>query len=181
MSVNTLRTFGVRARRPSRILNLAVGRIGEKQPRAFSSRFPVMVDASAVSISQGEDQATVLAQASELVDHGKWQICDDGKGLERGFKFKTFKTAWEFMNNVADECKKAKHHPEWSNVYNKAHIRWTTHNPEGLSSKDTTMAKFCDEAAKKLNEIDVAPDEFRLGSSGKVEAGDCCTPKKTAA
>ena len=85
------------------------------------------------------------------------------------------------MNNVAEECKKAKHHPEWSNVYNKAHIRWTTHNPEGLSGKDTTMAKFCDEAAKKLNELDVAPDECRLGSSGKVEAGDCCTPKKTAA
>ncbi|EME88587.1 uncharacterized protein MYCFIDRAFT_123664, partial [Pseudocercospora fijiensis CIRAD86] len=79
-----------------------------------------------------------------------WKLCNDGKGLERGFKFKTFKTTWEFMNDVAAECKKVKHHPEWSNVYNKAHIRWTTHDPEGLSSKDTSMAKFCDDAAKRL-------------------------------
>ena len=92
MSVN--RAFGVRALRASRVLNLVGDRFGQKQSAAFSSRSAVMVDASAVSISQGEDQATVLAQASELVDHGKWQICNGGKGLERGFKFKTFKTTW---------------------------------------------------------------------------------------
>lgn len=82
------------------------------------------------------------------------------------------------MDHIAAECKKQKHHPEWSNVYNKTHIRWTTHNPEGLSRKDTAMARFCDEAAKQFKELDVPQNECRLGEDGKVEAGDCCTPKK---
>ena len=58
-----------------------------------------------------------------------------------------------FMDQVAQQCKKAKHHPEWTNVYNRTHVRWTTHNPAGLSSKDTSMARFCDHTAERLGEI----------------------------
>lgn len=57
------------------------------------------------------------------------------------------------MNRIADECKAQKHHPEWSNVYNRTTIKWTTHKPEGLSSKDVHMAKFCDDAAREMGEI----------------------------
>ena len=76
------------------------------------------------------------------------------------------------MNAVAVECKKTRHHPEWyvfvvidvwryrshesyhrTNVYTKTDIRWTTHNPKGLSSKDTTMAEFCDRAGEEFGEI----------------------------
>lgn len=84
------------------------------------------------------------------------------------------------MNTIAAECKTQKHHPEWSNVYNKTHIRWTTHSPEGLSSKDTYMATFCDEAAKGFNELEVAEGEGKVGGDGKIEAGDCCTPGRKA-
>ena len=59
----------------------------------------------------------------------------------------------DFMNAVAAECKSQKHHPEWSNVYNKTHIRWTTHKPEGLSSKDVHMAEFCDRAGEDHGEL----------------------------
>jgi 4a-hydroxytetrahydrobiopterin dehydratase len=81
------------------------------------------------------------------------------------------------MNQVAAECTKQKHHPEWSNVYNKTHIRWTTHSPEGLSAKDLAMARFCDDAADRLGELDAEPDEYTLAADGKVEAGDCCLPR----
>jgi 4a-hydroxytetrahydrobiopterin dehydratase len=84
------------------------------------------------------------------------------------------------MNQVAAECKKTKHHPEWSNVYNKTHIRWTTHNPEGLSSKDTHMAKFCDGAAREFNELEVQEGEGTVGADGKIEAGSCCGGKPKA-
>jgi len=47
---------------------------------------------------------------------GRWTLTAQGSGLERTFKFKTFKKTWEFMDVVAQECKVAKHHPEWSNV-----------------------------------------------------------------
>ncbi|KAI5360805.1 Putative pterin 4 alpha carbinolamine dehydratase [Septoria linicola] len=137
-----------------------------------------MIKAEEISVSAGDDPQSITEQATELVTQGKWQLCNEGKGIERGFKFKTFKATWSFMDQVAEECKKQKHHPEWSNVYNKTHIRWTTHNPEGLSSKDTAMARFCDQAAKEFNELDVPSSECKLGVDGKVKAGDCCTPKK---
>lgn len=84
------------------------------------------------------------------------------------------------MNTVAAECKKTKHHPEWSNVYNQTQIRWTTHNPEGLSSKDTHMAKFCDEAAKDFKELEIEACDVTIGPDGKIEAGDCCSGKPSS-
>ena len=91
----------------------------------------------------------------------------------------------DFMNDVAAECKVTKHHPEWTNIYNKTHIRWTTHNPPGLSIKDLYMARFCDEAGDKHEESRMTEKEREAernasdGGNGRLEAGDCCTPKKT--
>jgi pterin-4a-carbinolamine dehydratase len=77
-------------------------------------------------------------------------------------------TLQDFMNTVAAECKVQKHHPEWTNVFNKTHIRWTTHKPLGLSSKDTFMANFCDEAGTRHGELADVVD----GGHGVV--GDDC-------
>lgn len=82
------------------------------------------------------------------------------------------------MNQIAAECKKQKHHPEWTNIYNKTDIRWTTHNPEGLSSKDTNMATFCDEAGEQFGEI-LSEAGGENTTSSEMQAGDCCGPKKT--
>ncbi|RMX80024.1 hypothetical protein D0867_16428 [Hortaea werneckii] len=41
------------------------------------------------------DQETLVQEASQLVDNGgRWRLCRQGKGIERGFKFRTFKTTW---------------------------------------------------------------------------------------
>ncbi|GAB7355072.1 hypothetical protein MBLNU459_g5661t2 [Dothideomycetes sp. NU459] len=113
-----------------------------------------------IKCSAGEDEAKVSSQATALTGSGggRWRLTDDGKGLERGFRFKTFKATWDFMNTVAAECKVQRHHPEWSNVFNKTHIRWTTHRPDGLSAKDVHMARFCDDAGGKHGEV-IDPDE----------------------
>ena len=50
------------------------------------------------------------------------------------------------MTRVAFLCETANHHPEWSNVYNKVRITWTTHDVQGLSSNDIAMARLCDQA-----------------------------------
>lgn len=57
------------------------------------------------------------------------------------------------MDAVAAECKRSKHHPKWTNIYNQVHIGWTTHSPRGLSEKDIAMARICDEKAKDFGEI----------------------------
>ncbi|TKA68004.1 hypothetical protein B0A49_05049 [Cryomyces minteri] len=124
--------------------------------------------------SAGEDESLVSREANSLTSTGRWALTGDRKGLERKFHFKTFKAAWDFMNSVATECKVQKHHPEWTNIYNKTQIRWTTHNPSGLSSKDIHMAKFCDEAAAKFGELP-SSDATSPGSkeASPLEAGDC--------
>lgn len=44
-------------------------------------------------------------------------------GIEKEFEFRDFVEAFGFMARVALFTKKANHHPEWSNVYNKVLIR----------------------------------------------------------
>lgn len=93
------------------------------------------------------------------------------------------------MNRIAAECKSQRHHPEWTNIYNKTQIRWTTHNPSGLSEKDVAMARFCDERGRKLGEIGAVEDGDGSGGKGekdstagraeeRMQAGDCCGGKK---
>lgn len=62
----------------------------------------------------------------------------------------------KFWNLVSDECKAQKHHPEWGNVYNEVVVRWTTHRPRGISSKDVHMAKLCDRIAAEIGEIQLS-------------------------
>ncbi|KAF2224655.1 transcriptional coactivator/pterin dehydratase [Elsinoe ampelina] len=139
-----------------------------------------------ISISAGYDEDEVKQAAADLTssesrEARRWHVTSDGKGLERVIRFKTFKATWDFMNSVAGACKEAKHHPEWTNIYNKTHIIWTTHSPPGLSTKDTSLARFCDEAATKHGELEPTPEQQKedemLFRSKKMEAPDCCTPK----
>jgi 4a-hydroxytetrahydrobiopterin dehydratase len=83
------------------------------------------------------------------------------------------------MDTVAQECKKRKHHPEWTNIYNRTHVRWTTHNPEGLSAKDVEMATFCDRVGAEKGEVDAGPERMgEKGGDGFVdEARECCGGK----
>ncbi|KAH6616586.1 pterin 4 alpha carbinolamine dehydratase-domain-containing protein [Boeremia exigua] len=92
--------------------------------------------------------AELPSRVAPLLD--AWELTESKKGLRRQFLFKTFNDAWTFMDAVAQECKVQRHHPEWSNLYNRVTIEWTTHRPEGLSIKDVAMAEFCDRVAGEI-------------------------------
>ncbi|KAI5257114.1 transcriptional coactivator/pterin dehydratase [Aureobasidium subglaciale] len=115
--------------------------------------------------SAGENEEQLGRDATALTTQGggRWKVTSDSRGLERTFRFKTFKATWDFMNTVAAECKVQKHHPEWTNVFNKTHVRWTTHKPLGISSKDVIMARFCDEAGTRHGELVDLPDDDGCG------------------
>jgi hypothetical protein len=42
------------------------------------------------------------------------------------------------------------------------YVLWTTHHPRGLSSKDTFMARFCDEQAGLIGDVDKSAALLRL-------------------
>ncbi|RYP81249.1 hypothetical protein DL769_002079 [Monosporascus sp. CRB-8-3] len=69
-------------------------------------------------------------------------------------------------------------------VYNTTYIRWTTHNPQGMSAKDVELAAVCDGLARDFGEIaeegggGATGEMRRLADRGAASAGDCCRPKK---
>lgn len=121
--------------------------------RAFHVSPRSQVEARDVSASQGSDSAALAQDITPLLQpHGRWSLVSSGSALERTFHFGSFRNTWAFMSEVAEECKKQRHHPEWTNVFTKVHVRWTTHVPQGLSGKDAKMAEFCDGAARRWAE-----------------------------
>ena len=69
-----------------------------------------------------------------------------GGTIEREFRFDDFRQAFGFMTQIALAAERHDHHPEWSNVYNKVKIVFTTHDAGGLSMKDIELARIADKA-----------------------------------
>ena len=76
-----------------------------------------------------------------------WKPTDDGKAIEKTFKFDDFKQAFAFMVQGALCAEKLDHHPEWFNVYNRVDIKLTTHDSGGITELDVALATALDGAA----------------------------------
>jgi len=77
-----------------------------------------------------------------------WTV-ENGK-LHKEYKFADFIHAFGFMTTAALSIEKMNHHPEWFNVYNRVAVDLTTHDAQGITSKDVDLAKLLDAAAAKL-------------------------------
>ncbi|KQP44969.1 pterin-4-alpha-carbinolamine dehydratase [Brevundimonas sp. Leaf280] len=77
-----------------------------------------------------------------------WRAHDGNRpAIMRTLKFADFNVAFGFMTRVALMADKMDHHPEWSNVYDRVEILLTTHDADGVTDKDVTLARFIDGAA----------------------------------
>jgi len=72
----------------------------------------------------------------------------NNNGIERDIKCKDFVEAFGLMTQIAAEAERLNHHPEWSNVYNKIHIRLTTHDSGGVTDKDFELAEIINKLIK---------------------------------
>ncbi|MFT3909195.1 MAG: 4a-hydroxytetrahydrobiopterin dehydratase [Ferruginibacter sp.] len=75
---------------------------------------------------------------TKLQSLNNWKFMNEG--IEKDFTFKDFNQAFAFLTRIAMLSEKMDHHAEWSGVYNKVHIRLSTHDSGGVTSKDTDMA-----------------------------------------
>ena len=89
------------------------------------------------------DLLTNDALAEILADLDGWSLVEDGTAIEAEFSFKGFNGAFGFMTRVAPAAERQNHHPEWSNVYNRVTIRWTTHSEGGVTELDVKLARAC--------------------------------------
>lgn len=90
-----------------------------------------------------EERETKL---KSLLTNG-WSLVTNRDAIYKEFLFKTFNQAYGFMTMVALQADKMNHHPEWFNVYNKVNITLSSHDVDGLSQRDITLATFIDKAA----------------------------------
>lgn len=73
-----------------------------------------------------------------------WELLADRDAIRRGFVFRDFTEAWGFIARVALLAERHDHHPEWSNTWNRVEIVLTTHDANGLSARDRTLAAAID-------------------------------------
>lgn len=83
---------------------------------------------------------TVLAQLSG------WSAAEGREAIVKTFKFKDFNEAFGFMTRIALAAEKLDHHPEWFNVYNRVEVLLATHDADGVTELDLTLAKIMDAA-----------------------------------
>ena len=85
-----------------------------------------------------EDRAAALSELSD------WEALDGRDAIRRKFVFADFNEAWGFMSRIAMEAERRDHHPEWFNVWATVYITLSTHDCDGLSSRDVELARFID-------------------------------------
>jgi 4a-hydroxytetrahydrobiopterin dehydratase len=90
-----------------------------------------------------------IGAAEALKNLPGWSAVEGGRdAIRRTYKFRDFNAAFGFMTRVALKADQLDHHPEWFNVYNRVEVTLATHDADGVTELDATLAAFMDEAAK---------------------------------
>ncbi len=76
-----------------------------------------------------------------------WTLSEDGKALEKSFRFRNFSEAWGFLSRVALHAEMVDHHPEFTSLWNKVDFRLWTHDTGGVTARDVQLAEAIDELA----------------------------------
>ena len=89
-----------------------------------------------------------IGAAAALARLDGWGASTDGRdAIVKTFRFDDFNAAFGFMTRVALMADKLDHHPEWSNVYNRVEVLLATHEADGVTELDVTLAGFMDAIA----------------------------------
>lgn len=95
--------------------------------------------------------ADKVGAAVAVVKLDGWaKVNGERDAISKTYKFADFKTAWAFMSASALKAEQMDHHPEWFNVYNKVEVTLTTHDADGVTDLDLTLAGYMDGLAKTL-------------------------------
>ncbi|HZZ87363.1 MAG TPA: 4a-hydroxytetrahydrobiopterin dehydratase [Caulobacteraceae bacterium] len=88
-----------------------------------------------------------IGAAAALAQLSGWSAAEGRDAISKSFKFKDFNAAFGWMTRVALAAEKLDHHPEWFNVYNRVDVTLATHDADGVTDLDVTLAKLMDAAA----------------------------------
>ncbi|MGF1755372.1 4a-hydroxytetrahydrobiopterin dehydratase [Vibrio makurazakiensis] len=95
------------------------------------------IDAIALSVEQRNELFTEL-DSWVMVER------DEIPQLEKVYKFKNFKLAWAFADQVAQLAEDEFHHPSIVLEWGKVTVTWWSHSIKGLHKNDFICAAKCD-------------------------------------
>ena len=87
-----------------------------------------------------------IGAAAALAQLSGWAVAEGRDAIVKTFKFEDFNAAFGWMTRVALAAEKLDHHPEWFNVYNRVEVLLATHDADGVTALDVTLAKIMDAA-----------------------------------
>ena len=80
-----------------------------------------------------------------------WELFENKLRIK--IEFSDFLTTFNFMNEIAKVSEEIKHHPQWTNNYNKLEIVLWTHDKQTLTSLDFILAKKIDQKVLEFNKV----------------------------
>lgn len=76
-----------------------------------------------------------------------WDLLDDGRRIERRFRFRAFREAFDFVRQVAELAEAEGHHPDIAFGWGYATVSLQTKKIKGLHENDAIMAAKIDQIA----------------------------------
>lgn len=72
------------------------------------------------------------------------------QAILRTFKFEGFLQSIDFVNRIGRKAQKVNHHPDIDIRFDKVTLKLTTHDERGITEKDFSLARQCDEVLSKF-------------------------------
>lgn len=88
-----------------------------------------------------------IGAAAALARLPGWSAVNGRDAITKTFQFADFNTTFGWMTQVAMMAEKLDHHPEWFNVYNRVEVVLATHDADGVTELDVTLAQAMEEFA----------------------------------
>ena len=82
--------------------------------------------------------ATEVAQGLAVLSG--WSLVEDGQAITRTFRFPDYYKTMAFVNALAFIAHREDHHPDLGVHYDRAVVRYSTHDVGGLSENDLICA-----------------------------------------
>lgn len=93
------------------------------------------------------ERLSAEARRAALLRLKGWSEVPGRDAIARTFTFKDFNEAFGFMTRAALVAEKSDHHPEWRNVYKTVEVVLSTHDADGVTTRDIALAEAMDKIA----------------------------------
>ncbi len=94
---------------------------------------------------KGTEHKLTQARVAELMlDIPGWALSEEGRAICRTYRFEDYYRTMAFVNALAFIANREDHHPDLGVHYDRAVVRYSTHDVGGLSENDFICAAKAD-------------------------------------